>query len=66
MIRPSRDVDRDSHSTAQSKTARKLAMVGEMNKTVKMLALAGIRSRYPNESPEKQQRRLADLILGPE
>jgi hypothetical protein len=47
-------------------SARKLAMLGEMNKTVKALALSGLRSRYPDDSPDMLRRRLADLILGPE
>jgi len=50
----------------QASPARKLAMLGEMNQTVKMLALAGLRSRYPTDPPEKLRRRLADLFLGPE
>jgi hypothetical protein len=41
-------------------------MLGEMNKTVKTLALSGLRSRYPDENPSMLRRRLADLILGPE
>ncbi len=45
--------------------ARKLAMLGQMNQTVKTLALSGLRSRYPDESPEVLRRRLADLVLGP-
>ena len=45
--------------------ARKLAMLGQMNQTVKTLALSGLKSRYPNESPEMIRRRLADLVLGP-
>jgi len=45
--------------------ARKLAMLGQMNQTVKGLALSGLRSRYPADSPEMHRRRLADLILGP-
>ena len=45
--------------------ARKMAMVGQMNQTVKVLALSGLRSRYPSESPEMLRRRLADLVLGP-
>lgn len=49
----------------QASPARKLAMLGEMNKTVKVLALSGLRSRYPDETPEMHKRRLADLILGP-
>lgn len=50
----------------QASPARKLAMVGEINQTVKTLALSGLRSRYPKDSPEMLRRRLADLILGPE
>jgi hypothetical protein len=45
--------------------ARKLAMLGQMNQTVKVLALSGLRSRYPADSPEMLRRRLADLVLGP-
>jgi hypothetical protein len=45
---------------------RKLALVGEMNRTVRTLALAGLRQRHPDDTPAQQQRRLADLILGPE
>jgi hypothetical protein len=45
---------------------RKLALVGEMNRTVHALALAGLRQRYPGESPERLRRRLADLLLGAE
>ena len=45
--------------------ARKMAMVGQMNQTVKVLALSGLRSRYPSESLEMLRRRLADLVLGP-
>ncbi len=45
---------------------RKLEMVGEMNAAVRQLALCGLRKRYPNDSPEKLRRRLADLLLGPE
>ena len=44
--------------------ARKLALVAQMNATVKALALAGLRSRHPGDSEEIIQRRLADLILG--
>jgi hypothetical protein len=45
---------------------RKMALVGEMNRTVRTFALGGIRLRHPEDSPEQQQRRLADLLLGPE
>jgi hypothetical protein len=54
------------HLLRQATTARKLAMLGQMNYTVKILALSGLRTRYPDESPEMLCRRLADLLLGPE
>lgn len=50
----------------QAGPARKLAMLGQMNQTVKTLALSGLRSRYPDDSAEMLRRRLADLILGSE
>lgn len=37
-----------------------------MNLTVKTLALSGLKTRYPGDTPEMLRRRLADLILGPE
>jgi hypothetical protein len=45
--------------------ARKMAMVLSANRTARALALTGLRERYPNESPARLQRRLADLWLGP-
>jgi hypothetical protein len=45
-------------------SARKLAMLGQMNQTVKALALSGLKSRYPGDTPAMLHRRLADLILG--
>lgn len=45
---------------------RKLAMVVSMNRLVRALALAGLRERYPDDSPAQRQRRLADLLLGAE
>jgi len=50
----------------QASPARKLALLGQMNETVKVLALAGLKSRYPDETPDQLRRRLADLLLGPE
>jgi hypothetical protein len=47
-------------------SARKLALLGQMNQTVKTLALSGLRSRYPNDNPVMLRRRLADMLLGPE
>jgi hypothetical protein len=43
---------------------RKLELVGEMNRAVRDLALAGLRQRHPNDSPAQRRRRLADLLLG--
>ncbi len=45
---------------------RKLSLLGQMNLTVKTLALSGLRQRYPNASEKEIQRLLADLILGAE
>jgi hypothetical protein len=45
---------------------RKLALVAEMNETVKLLAMSGLRSRYPEAGPAELRRRLADILLGPE
>jgi hypothetical protein len=45
---------------------RKLALVSSMNRMVRCLALAGLRARYPDDSPAQRRRRLADLILGPD
>ena len=36
----------------QIRPARKMAMLGQMNQTVKVLALSGLQFRYPTESPE--------------
>ena len=45
---------------------RKMELVGEMWRTVRTLALAGLRARHPHDSPVQIRRRLADLMLGPE
>lgn len=45
---------------------RKLRMVGQMNETVRLLALSGLRQRHPAAAPGELHRRLADLWLGPE
>ncbi len=48
----------------QASPARKLAMVGELNRTVHTLALTGLRQRFPAADSAELQRRLADLLLG--
>jgi len=45
---------------------RKLHMVSQLNQTVRTLALAGLRQRYPEATPQELRRRLADLLLGPD
>jgi hypothetical protein len=45
---------------------RKMALMGDMSRTVQTLALAGLRQRYPDDTPDQRRRRLADLLLGPE
>ena len=45
---------------------RKMALTCEMNQTVRLLALAGLRQHHPHDTPAQRQRRLADLLLGQE
>ena len=45
---------------------RKWELMEDLNRTARALALAGLRHRYPNDSPEQLRRRLADLLLGQE
>jgi hypothetical protein len=49
----------------QAPAWRKLDMVGQLNQTVRILALSGLRQRYPQATPQQLRRRLADLLLGP-
>ena len=45
---------------------KKLSIVNGLNETVKTLAIAGIKQRKPDATPEQIQRLLADLMLGKE
>lgn len=47
----------------QAPAWRKAQMLGEMYATMKLLALSGLRSRYPNADETELRRRLADLLL---
>ena len=49
----------------QAPAWRKLRMVEDTNRAVKDLLMAGLRQRFPDESPAALRRRLADLWLGP-
>ena len=50
----------------QMPTWRKMALMAEMTESVRALALAGLRRRYPADTPVRRRRRLAELVLGPE
>ncbi len=45
---------------------RKLELMEDLNRTARMLALAGLRDRHPDASPQELCRRLADILLGEE
>jgi hypothetical protein len=48
----------------EASPARKIEMVLSANRTARLLALAGLRERFPHESEARLRRRLADLWLG--
>ena len=50
----------------QASPTRKMHMLAQLNASVQMLALAGLRSRYPGANEAELRRRLADLLLGEE
>jgi hypothetical protein len=50
----------------QMPTWRKMALMAERTESLRTLALAGLRHRYPTDTPAHRCRRLADLLLGPE
>jgi hypothetical protein len=43
---------------------RKVRTVNDQNRTVRLLALAGLRSRYSSAGPDELHRRLMSLLLG--
>jgi hypothetical protein len=47
-------------------TWKKWRRMEDMNRTTRLLAVIGLRRRYPQATEEEIRRRLADLILGPE
>ena len=50
----------------QASPTRKMNMLAQLNTSVRMVALAGLRTRYPTANEAELRRRLADLILGEE
>lgn len=50
----------------QASPTRKMEMLAQLNESARMLALMGLRSRYPGASEVELHRRLAGLLLGEE
>jgi hypothetical protein len=50
----------------QASPTRKMHMLAQLNSSAHTLALAGLRSRYPQASEAEIRRRLAGLLLGEE
>jgi len=50
----------------QASLTRKMHMLAQLNASVRIVALAGLRSRYPHASETELRRRLAALLLGDE
>lgn len=50
----------------QASPTRKMNMLAQLNSSVRMLALAGLRSQYPQVSEPELRRKLASLLLGKE
>ena len=50
----------------QASPTRKMQMLAQLNASVRVLALAGLRSQYPHSNEAELHRRLADLLLGEE
>lgn len=45
---------------------KKIAIMDDLNQTVKALVVSGIKQRHPEATPEQVRRMLADLMLGAE
>jgi len=45
---------------------KKIAIVNDLNETVRTMAISGIKQRHPEATPEQIRRMLADIMLGPE
>jgi hypothetical protein len=50
----------------QASPTKKMSMLAQLNKSVRTLAMAGLRSQYPQASEAELRRKLADLLLGKE
>lgn len=70
-----REMNRDTSPEAESilfaywrdaPVWEKWQRMADLNRSARLLALAGLRRQYPQASEAELYRRLADLILGPE
>ncbi len=50
----------------QASPTRKMDMLAQLNASARLVALTGLRSRFPNASEAELHRKLADLLLGTE
>lgn len=50
----------------QATPTRKMQMLAQLNTSARLLALAGLRSQYPQAGEAEIHRKLASLILGDE
>lgn len=50
----------------QATPTRKMDMLAQLNTSARILALMGLRSRYPHAGEAELRRRLAGLLLGEE
>ncbi|HSB01322.1 MAG TPA: hypothetical protein VLE49_11770, partial [Anaerolineales bacterium] len=50
----------------QASPTRKMHMLAQLNASVRMVALVGLHSRFPEADEAELRRRLADLLLGEE
>ncbi len=50
----------------QASPARKMDMLAQLYRSARLLALAGLKRRYPGADQDELRRRLADLMLGAE
>lgn len=50
----------------QASPTEKMNMLAQLNASVRLLALTGLRTKYPNATEKELKRALADLVLGAE
>jgi hypothetical protein len=50
----------------QASPTQKMNMLAQLNAAAQIIALTGLRSRYPQASEAELRRKLADLLLGKE